>query len=44
MENSQVVLPVVLWLGLVGGTIYSIYIRFGPTSQILRDPFEEHED
>lgn len=28
----------------IGITIYSIYIAFGPNSQTLRDPFEEHED
>ena len=29
---------------LLGITTYSIYTAFGPTSQNLRDPFEEHED
>jgi PsbN protein len=29
---------------LVGITGYSVYTSFGPASQNLRDPFEEHED
>lgn len=29
---------------LIGITAYSIYTAFGPISQHLRDPFEEHED
>nr|YP_009244592.1 photosystem II protein N [Agarophyton chilense]AMK96834.1 photosystem II protein N [Agarophyton chilense]ASP44728.1 photosystem II reaction center protein N [Agarophyton chilense]UAD84440.1 photosystem II protein N [Agarophyton chilense] len=29
---------------LLGITIYSIYISFGPISRELRDPFEEHEE
>ncbi len=29
---------------LVGITSYSVYTSFGPTSENLRDPFEEHED
>lgn len=29
---------------LMGITVYSIYSAFGPTSENLRDPFEEHED
>ena len=29
---------------LVGITGYSIYTAFGPISQDLRDPFEEHEE
>jgi PsbN protein len=29
---------------LLGVTIYSIYVGFGPPSKGLRDPFEEHED
>jgi PsbN protein len=28
----------------IGVTGYSVYIAFGPDSQTLRDPFEEHED
>lgn len=29
---------------LMGITVYSIYSAFGPASENLRDPFEEHED
>ena len=29
---------------LIGITGYSIYTAFGPVSQSLRDPFEEHEE
>jgi hypothetical protein len=29
---------------LISITVYAIYIGFGPPSNILRDPFEEHED
>lgn len=29
---------------LIGITGYSIYTAFGPISQELRDPFEEHEE
>lgn len=29
---------------LISMTAYSIYTGFGPSSKILRDPFEEHED
>jgi hypothetical protein len=44
MENLQFILPMFLWFILVSRTAYSIYIRFGPYSQTLRDPFEEHDD
>jgi PsbN protein len=29
---------------LLSITGYSIYVGFGPPSQDLRDPFQEHED
>jgi len=29
---------------LVGMTGYSIYASFGPSSKMLTDPFEEHEE
>nr|YP_009646489.1 N protein of photosystem II [Chloropicon maureeniae]QBX98199.1 N protein of photosystem II [Chloropicon maureeniae] len=29
---------------LLSLTAYSIYVGFGPPSDELRDPFEEHED
>nr|YP_009051043.1 photosystem II protein N [Galdieria sulphuraria]ADD54634.1 photosystem II N protein [Galdieria sulphuraria]AIG92488.1 photosystem II protein N [Galdieria sulphuraria] len=29
---------------LVGITLYSVYVSFGPQSKELKDPFEEHED
>lgn len=29
---------------LIGITGYSLYTAFGPVSQDLRDPFEEHEE
>ncbi len=25
-------------------TVYSVYLGFGPGSEDLRDPFDEHED
>ena len=30
--------------GLLSFTVYSLYVGFGPPSEGLRDPFEEHED
>lgn len=30
--------------GLLGFTVYSLYVGFGPPSGVLRDPFDEHED
>ena len=44
MENSALFLTVFLWFLLLSITGYSIYIGFGPPSENLRDPFEEHED
>ena len=29
---------------LISITGYSLYVGFGPPSEELRDPFEEHED
>lgn len=29
---------------LVGILIYALYVAFGPPSEQLRDPFEEHEE
>lgn len=36
----------ILFIGsfLLSMTAYSIYVGFGPPSNELRDPFEEHED
>ena len=44
MENSALFLTIFFWCLLVSITGYSIYIGFGPPSEELRDPFEEHED
>ena len=43
MENATLIIIFVSSL-LLGITLYSIYIAFGPASKNLRDPFEEHED
>jgi len=43
METATIIVIFVSSL-LVGITTYSVYTAFGPTSQNLRDPFEEHED
>ena len=44
MESLTVFFPLFLWSFLLGLTIYSVYVGFGPPSRRLRDPFEEHED
>jgi hypothetical protein len=44
MESSDFFFPLFLWSLLLSVTIYSIYVGFGPPSELLRDPFEEHED
>jgi len=44
MKTSTFFFPIFLWLLLLIATIYSIYVGFGPPSNSLRDPFEEHED
>lgn len=43
MENATILIIFVSSL-LLGVTVYSIYIAFGPSAKNLRDPFEEHED
>jgi hypothetical protein len=42
--NAAIILPLFLWFLLLGVTMCSIYVGFGPPSETLRDPFEEHED
>jgi hypothetical protein len=44
MGNLAFFLPLFLWSLLLSVTVYSIYVGFGPPSESLRDPFEEHED
>jgi len=44
MENSAFFLTVLLWCLLMSITSYSVYLGFGPPSNSLRDPFDEHED
>jgi PsbN protein len=44
MDNSAFFSAVFLWVFLLSLTGYSIYIGFGPQSEELRDPFEDHED
>nr|WDB00695.1 photosystem II protein N [Cavernulicola chilensis] len=43
METATV-LSIFITSLLLGITGYAIYTAFGPASQKLRDPFEEHED
>nr|YP_009298062.1 photosystem II protein N [Plocamium cartilagineum]AOM68000.1 photosystem II protein N [Plocamium cartilagineum] len=42
--ETAIVLSIFISSLLLGITIYSIYTAFGPVSQELRDPFEEHEE
>nr|YP_063574.1 photosystem II reaction center protein N [Gracilaria tenuistipitata var. liui]Q6B8Y6.1 RecName: Full=Protein PsbN [Gracilaria tenuistipitata var. liui]AAT79649.1 photosystem II reaction center protein N [Gracilaria tenuistipitata var. liui] len=42
--QTATVLSIFISSLLLGITIYSIYISFGPISRELRDPFEEHEE
>jgi PsbN protein len=44
MESPALFFSIFLWCLLISVTGYSIYIGFGPPSNNLRDPFEEHED
>nr|YP_009497572.1 photosystem II protein N [Astrosyne radiata]AWT40285.1 photosystem II protein N [Astrosyne radiata] len=43
MEPASIIIIFVASL-LLGIIIYSLYIAFGPVSQNLRDPFEEHDE
>jgi len=43
METANILIIFISSI-FIGVTIYSVYIAFGPDSQTLRDPFEEHED
>ena len=44
MEKIAFFFPLLLWSFLLSVTVYSVYVGFGPPSEGLRDPFEEHED
>ena len=44
MESPAFFFTFFLWFLLLRATGYSVYISFGPPSNKLRDPFEEHED
>ena len=44
MESPAFFFAIFLWCLLLSATGYSIYVGFGPPSDKLRDPFEEHED
>ena len=44
MESPAFFYTVFLSCLLISITGYSLYVGFGPPSQQLRDPFEEHED
>lgn len=44
MEISAFFIATLIACLLLSITIYSLYVGFGPPSQELRDPFEEHED
>ena len=35
---------ITLALGVLGLTIYGIYVAFGPPSKNLTDPIDDHED
>lgn len=42
--ESATVLSISIAALLVGVTVLSIYLSFGPPSAELNDPFEDHED
>nr|QCI06958.1 photosystem II protein N [Halydictyon mirabile] len=42
--ETAIVLSIFISSILLGITGYSIYTAFGPISNSLRDPFEEHEE
>lgn len=44
MESSAFFIATLIACLLLSITSYSLYVGFGPPSQKLRDPFEEHED
>ena len=44
MERPAFLLTIFLACILVSITGYALYVGFGPPSEDLRDPFEEHED
>lgn len=44
METISFFSTIFIGCMLISMTVYSVYIGFGPTSNKLRDPFEEHED
>jgi PsbN protein len=44
MESSAFFIATLIACLLLSITSYSLYVGFGPPSQELRDPFEEHED
>lgn len=44
MENISFFSSIFISCILITITVYSIFIGFGPESNNLRDPFEEHED
>nr|YP_009646279.1 N protein of photosystem II [Chloropicon mariensis]QBX97850.1 N protein of photosystem II [Chloropicon mariensis]UQK95299.1 photosystem II protein N [Chloropicon mariensis] len=44
MEFSALFSAVFISCFVFSLTVYSIYLGFGPGSEELRDPFEEHED
>ncbi|MBU6185166.1 MAG: photosystem II reaction center protein PsbN [Synechococcales bacterium] len=42
--DPAMVLSISILLVVVAITAYTIYTAFGPPSDNLRDPFDEHED
>nr|YP_009145496.1 photosystem II N protein [Trachelomonas volvocina]AKL82409.1 photosystem II N protein [Trachelomonas volvocina] len=44
MEKISYISTIFISCSIVSMTLYSIYIGFGPDSNKLRDPFQEHED
>lgn len=44
MESPAFFFTILIGCLLLSMTGYSLYVGFGPPSETLRDPFEEHED
>ena len=44
MENLAFFIIITFFIFVISMTIYFVFVRFGPYSKILRDPFEENLD
>jgi PsbN protein len=42
--ESATVLSITVAAAVIATTAYGLYISFGPPSEQLSDPFEDHED